>query len=123
MTTELIRSKGKRAAVANKLKGHDKSGIQGRSKLMFATPAIGVKATDTSAGLRGNIGVLPSSTEAQRTLIAFYKKQGYVRVGPREFKRGDEPILVIPKKSKMIRLKTGKAGRAMQRESRSGIII
>lgn len=122
MTTDLVKSKAKRAAVKNRLKGHDKTGTGKRSRLMFATMLIR-KAAETSSGIRGKISVFPSSRMAFNAMLNFYKEQGYNRVGNRELQKEGGPILVLPKKSKMLRVKQGKSGRAMSRGARSGIIL
>lgn len=68
--------------------------------------------TAVSNSLRKNHKTHSSSKEAFNCYVHFLKETGYIRLGSREFQRGSEPILVLPKKTKFgSMLRTGKAGR------------
>ena len=64
-----------------------------------------------------------SPEEAFKCMVKHLLVQGYKQVGSREFLRGDEPVLILNKKSHFgSRLRTGKAGRTQPRRG-SGVIV
>lgn len=58
--------------------------------------------------------------EAQKCYIRFLLSEGYTQLGPREFHKEGQPILLLNKASKGYRLRAGKADRYMSREECTG---
>lgn len=65
-----------------------------------------------------------SREEAFRCMKRHLLNSGYKQVGSREFQIGNEPILILPKKTKFGgRLRRGKLGDRFQPEENRGVII
>jgi hypothetical protein len=90
--------------------------------------ACGVPSEHCTGGLCGvsnglkKAGKLHSSPQEAFACYAKYLiKQGYTQVGPREFYKGDGPIVVLTKKSRFgARCRGGKADRQMPSTDATG---